>query len=91
MRFSIRVAGILASLMMASTSAILSAQTGDAAPSIDMAEQFGAREMVTNASLSPDGTKLVYLSPTRGQGVAVMVADLVPTPQDAAGGLPGRW
>ena len=85
MRFSIRVAGILASLMMASTSAILSAQTGDAAPSIDMAEQFGAREMVTNASLSPDGTKLVYLSPTRGQGVAVMVADLVPTPQTPRG------
>ncbi len=85
MRFSIRVAGILASLMTASTSAILSAQTGDAAPSIDMAEQFGAREMVTNASLSPDGTKLVYLSPTRGQGVAVMVADLVPTPQTPRG------
>jgi len=85
MRFSIRVAGILASLMTASTSAILSAQTGDATPSIDMAEQFGAREMVTNASLSPDGTKLVYLSPTRGQGVAVMVADLVPTPQTPRG------
>ncbi|MBA1374910.1 S9 family peptidase [Sphingomonas ursincola] len=85
MRFSIRAAGILASLMTASTSAILSAQSGDASPSTDMAEQFGAREMVTNASLSPDGTKLVYLSPTRGQGVAVMVADLVPTPQTPRG------
>ncbi|OHC94668.1 MAG: hypothetical protein A2792_12995 [Sphingomonadales bacterium RIFCSPHIGHO2_01_FULL_65_20] len=71
--------------MTASTSAILSAQSGDASPSTDMAEQFGAREMVTNASLSPDGTKLVYLSPTRGQGVAVMVADLVPTPQTPRG------
>jgi dipeptidyl aminopeptidase/acylaminoacyl peptidase len=81
MRFSIRAAGILASLMTASTSA----QSGDASPSTDMAEQFGAREMVTNASLSPDGTKLVYLSPTRGQGVAVMVADLVPTPQTPRG------
>lgn len=85
MRFSIRAAGILASLMTASTSAILSAQSGDASPSTDMAEQFGARQMVTNASLSPDGTKLVYLSPTRGQGVAVMVADLVPTPQTPRG------
>src|SRR3989344_3188250 len=95
MRFSIRAAGILASLMTASTSAILSAQSGDASPSTDMAEQFGAREMVTNASLSPDGTTLVYLSPTRGQGVAVMVADLVPTPQTPRGvfrvdGEPGR-
>lgn len=85
MRFSIRMAAVMIGLVAAAVSPRLQAQTGEAVPSADMAQLFGAREMVTNASLSPDGTKLVYLSPTRGQGVAVMVADLVPTPQTPRG------
>jgi dipeptidyl aminopeptidase/acylaminoacyl peptidase len=85
MRFSVRVAGILAGLMAAPMSTSVLAQSVETAQPVDMAEQFGAREMVTHASLSPDGSKLVYLSPTAGQGVAVMVADLVPTPQAPRG------
>jgi dipeptidyl aminopeptidase/acylaminoacyl peptidase len=85
MGFSIKVAAIVLGLMSATAQAALAAQSEQAASTTDMAQLFGAREMATNASLSPDGKKLVYLSPTSGQGVAVMVADMFPTPQAPRG------
>ncbi|WP_052129342.1 alpha/beta hydrolase family protein [Sphingomonas sp. 35-24ZXX] len=85
MRFSIRVAALTAVLLGAAAPAGLVAQEQQAPQTADMAQQFGALEMVKDASLSPDGKRLVYLSPTRGQGVAVMVADLFPTPQTPRG------
>lgn len=47
-----------------------------AAQGFDAARAFGARESVERASLSPDGTKLAYLEPVKGQGSAVMVVRL---------------
>lgn len=56
--------------------ACLSVAAPAIAQSFDAARAFGARESVEQASLSPDGTKLAYLTPTTGQGSAVFVARL---------------
>jgi dipeptidyl aminopeptidase/acylaminoacyl peptidase len=42
----------------------------------DPAAAFGTRPSVEDISLSPDGTKVAYLSPRPGQGSAVYVASL---------------
>ncbi len=43
----------------------------------DLAAAFGARPLAWNVSLSPDGSKITYLTPSRtGGGTAVIVADL---------------
>ncbi len=47
----------------------------------DMATQFGARTSVELISLSPDGSQVVYLQPSGGQGSVAYVAS-------AAGGIP---
>lgn len=52
-----------AALVLAATGA--SAQT-------DLATAFGAREQIEQISLSPDGSKLAYIVPTRGQGSALL-------------------
>jgi len=39
----------------------------------DAAAAFGARESVSNLSLSPDGTRVAYVTPRNGQASAVMV------------------
>ncbi len=92
MRFSIRVFGILAGLMIAAAPSALLAQdqVADGAqptPSTDLATIFGEREMVQDASLSPDGKRLAFIKPMRGQGSVLMVVDLVPTPQTPRGVL----
>lgn len=61
MRFSL----ILAALAMVPASSY--------AQSFDAAAAFGAREYIEQASLSPDGTKLAYVAPTRGQASGVYV------------------
>ena len=43
------------------------------AQAFDAAKAFGAREGIEQASLSPDGTKLAYIAPARGQASAVFV------------------
>lgn len=47
-----------------------------AAQSFDAAKAFGAREAIEQASLSPDGTKLAYVAPTRGQASGVYVVPI---------------
>lgn len=47
----------------------------------DLAAVFGFREMVQDASLSPDGTKLAFVKPIGGQGSMLMVVDLTSAPQ----------
>lgn len=42
----------------------------------DLSNLLGARPEVEDASLSPDGTKLAYLTPVKGQGSMLMVVDL---------------
>jgi len=54
---------IVAALALGATGA--SAQT-------DLATAFGAREQIEQISLSPDGSRLAYLVPTRGQGSALL-------------------
>jgi dipeptidyl aminopeptidase/acylaminoacyl peptidase len=46
-----------------------------AAQSVD-AQRFGVRESVQQISLSPDGTKVVYLAPGRGVETVAYVADV---------------
>ncbi|PXW79325.1 dipeptidyl aminopeptidase/acylaminoacyl peptidase [Blastomonas natatoria] len=46
-----------------------------------MAAAFGSREMVQDASLSPDGSKLAFIKPITGQGSMLMVVDLLPAPE----------
>ncbi len=75
--------------------ACLSAAAPAAAQSFDAARAFGARESVEQASLSPDGTKLAYLAPGKGQGSAVFVvrldqAEMVPAQIMTASGDPER-
>ena len=65
------------------------------AQGFDAAQAFGARESVEQASLSPDGTKLAYLAPGKGQGSAVFVvrldqAKMVPAQIMRASGDPER-
>ncbi|MBN8809091.1 MAG: S9 family peptidase [Sphingomonas sp.] len=48
----------------------------------NLSAAFGAREYVEQISLSPDGNKVAFISPTAGRGEALLVADLV------AGGTP---
>ena len=49
----------------------------------DLARKFGARPGVEDVALSPDGKRIAYLAPTRGQGSVVQAVDLVEsaTPQ----------
>lgn len=68
----------IAQLATAASSALLAQ---DQQASADPAVAFGQREAVEGASLSPDGKKLAYITPLKGQGSVLMIVDLVPTPQ----------
>lgn len=57
--------------------AVAAAQDMPAKSGNDFAEAFGAREAVRQISLSPDGTKVAIIQPTKGRGSALMVGDLV--------------
>jgi hypothetical protein len=48
-----------------------------AEPVFDAAKVFGARESVSDLSLSPDGMSVAYVAPTTGQGSALYVYSLV--------------
>ena len=64
------------------------------APSLDAATLFGAREGVQDASLSPGGTKVAFIAPTKGQGNALYIVDAAggkaPTPALISSGDPDR-
>src|SRR3569623_859435 len=53
----------------------VSAQTTPAQPATDLAAAFGARESIQQISLSPDGNKIAYITPTRGRGAALSIID----------------
>lgn len=57
--------------------AVAAAQDMPAKSGNDLAETFGAREAVRQISLSPDGTKVAIIQPTKGRGSALMIGDLV--------------
>lgn len=53
------------------------AQDAPAESANNPAAAFGAREAVRQISLSPDGTKVAIIQPTKGRGSALMIGDLV--------------
>jgi dipeptidyl aminopeptidase/acylaminoacyl peptidase len=52
-------------------------KAGDTKP-FDAAAAFGARESVTDMSLSPDGTSVAYITPIAGQGSVAYTLSLQP-------------
>jgi dienelactone hydrolase len=76
---------IAAALALAATGA--SAQT-------DLATAFGAREQIGQISLSPDGSRIAYIVPTKGQGSALLTyapgKDKEPTVAFVMNGEPDR-
>jgi dipeptidyl aminopeptidase/acylaminoacyl peptidase len=64
------------------------------AQSPSAAEAFGKREGIQDISLSPDGTKVAYIEPTKGQGSQLFTVDLAgsqaPKAALAASGDPER-
>jgi dipeptidyl aminopeptidase/acylaminoacyl peptidase len=60
----------------------------------DLAARFGARPAVEDVALAPDGSRLAFLAPAKGQGAIVHSVDLVegatPKPLYAADGDPER-
>ncbi|WP_066808268.1 alpha/beta hydrolase family protein [Sphingomonas asaccharolytica] len=56
---------------------VAAAQDSPAKSGDDLAGAFGAREAVHQISLSPDGTKVAIIQPTKGRGSALMIGDLV--------------
>lgn len=74
--------------------ALLHAVQGFAAPPVDPAGAFGARESVIQISLSPSGDKLAYIAPGPGPSSILYTVDLrnggQPTRTTAASGNPAR-
>ncbi|WP_373488372.1 alpha/beta hydrolase family protein [Blastomonas sp.] len=67
----------------------------EARSQIDAARVLGARPIVEQASLSPDGKRMAYLEPIKGQGSVLMIVDLeaavqVPKAIFRANGEPNR-
>jgi len=52
------------------------AQAVCAAPSVDLAAAFGAREAVREVSLSPDGKQIAFSAPLEGQGAGLYVVSV---------------
>jgi len=71
---------------------LLAASAASAEP--DLAAAFGAREQIGQISLSPDGSRLAYIVPTKGQGSALLTyapgRDKEPTVALVMNGEPDR-
>ena len=69
-------------------------QTASASTADDLAADFGAREAISGAKLSPDGRQVLYLAADRGPATELMVASAnaqgVPHPALMADGKPMR-
>lgn len=70
------------------------AQEKAATSSGDLAAAFGARASIQQISLSPDGSKIAIIEPTKGHGAALAVGDLtkgdLPKPILTSSGDPER-
>jgi len=66
-----RVLGVVAVLMAGVSAVPVAAQEG-----VALAQRFGALEAIRSISLSPDGTKIAYVTPHPTVGTAVYIADL---------------
>ena len=73
---------------------MLSVSIPAAAQQLSLEEAFGAREGFEEVSLSPDGQRVSYITPTKGQGNRLYTVDLagdgVPKAALSASGTPGR-
>lgn len=62
--------------ILAGAVALLMLCGADAPPQgFDAAAAFGAREAIEHASLSPNGSKVAFIAPARGQGSALYIVD----------------
>jgi dipeptidyl aminopeptidase/acylaminoacyl peptidase len=57
---------------------------------VDPATAFGARESVESIRLSPDGRRLAYVAPGRGQASSLYIVDLANGQSASAGAADGR-
>ena len=73
----------------------VAASVSSAQTASDLPARFGAREAALDASLSPGGTKVAYITPLKGQGAALMIGQLdgssEPKPVLVASGDPERF
>ena len=80
----LKIVGLFAALALTSASVAAQNSGTGAAPGApaeraapaDMAAAFGARESILSIRLSPDGRRIAYVAPTRGQGGALYTVDL---------------
>ena len=61
-----------------------------AAAQTDPAAAFGARESIESIALSPNGQRILYVAPTRGQGSGVYTVDLATGESRLTTGVDGR-
>lgn len=75
---------MIARLLTFASLAIISCSSfaGHADPGMELAGKFGALGSVLGPSLSPDGTKIIFLTPTEDGGRTLFLADIV------KGGMP---
>ena len=78
--YALRI-GALAIAQLATAAPIAAVGAGPASARGPGRRCSAQREVVEGASLSPDGKKLAYITPMKGQGSVLMIVDLVPTPQ----------
>jgi dipeptidyl aminopeptidase/acylaminoacyl peptidase len=73
--------------------ALCAAEAAAQAPAPNAPALFGARETIEDISLSPDGQRVVYLTPHGGRGTAVVVQTVGGEPHVIAGstGAPERF
>ena len=73
---------------------LLSSAIPAVAEQLSVEQAFGAREGIEDVSLSPNGQKVAYIVPTKGQGNTLVTVDLssdgVPKRALSASGAPGR-
>lgn len=67
---------MLKSLLLAGALASAVASSAAAAPAAEAAKMFGAREAVSFIDLSPDGKRVLYITPLQGALSAAFIADL---------------
>ncbi|MDB5681338.1 MAG: Prolyl oligopeptidase family protein [Sphingomonas bacterium] len=67
--------------MLAATFVAMGTTAQSALAASDAAAKFGARQMVEDISLSPDGKSIAIIQPTEGRGSVLYVASLAGTPE----------
>jgi acetyl esterase/lipase len=70
--------------------ALLAGVAGTAQAQIDPAVAFGTRPSIEQISLSPDGSKIAYISPRAGQAATLFTVDLATGKSSVAASVDGK-